>query len=104
MPLELISEVDRRKILRVLAEEPKTVKDKEVAEALRKSYSINLKYRKSVFKALERLVEADLAEILINRCFHIILYLPWVVHPNFGYCILGIGHYIPFLLFRKLLL
>ena len=50
----------RRKILRILTEEPKTVK--EVAEALRKSYSINLKYRESVFKALERLVEADLVE------------------------------------------
>ena len=50
----------RRKILRILAEEPKTIK--EMAEALRKSYSINLKYRESVFKALERLVEADLVE------------------------------------------
>ncbi|MHC1611346.1 MAG: ArsR/SmtB family transcription factor [Candidatus Methanospirareceae archaeon] len=50
----------RRKILKILAEEPKTVK--EVVEALRKSYSINLKYRESVFKALERLVEADLVE------------------------------------------
>ncbi|RLG33908.1 hypothetical protein DRN97_03855 [Methanosarcinales archaeon] len=50
----------RRKILRILAEEPKTVK--EVAETLRKSYSINLEYRESVFKALERLVEAELVE------------------------------------------
>jgi|Deesub1362B_J571_1020462.scaffolds.fasta_scaffold00647_13 DNA-binding transcriptional ArsR family regulator len=50
----------RRKILKILSEGPKNVK--EVSIVLREQYSANIKYRESVFKALEKLVEADLVE------------------------------------------
>lgn len=50
----------RRKILKILSEGPKNVK--EISIVLREQYSANIKYRESVFKALEKLVEADLVE------------------------------------------
>jgi len=50
----------RRKILKILSEGPKNVK--EVFIVLKEQYSTNIKYRESVFKALEKLVEADLVE------------------------------------------
>jgi len=50
----------RRKILKILSEGPKNVK--EISIVLREEYSANIKYRESVFKALEKLVEADLVE------------------------------------------
>jgi len=50
----------RRKILKILSEGPKNVK--EISIALREQYSTNIKYRESVFKALEKLVEANLVE------------------------------------------
>ena len=50
----------RRKILKILSEGPKNVK--EISIVLKEQYSTNIKYRESVFKALEKLVEADLVE------------------------------------------
>lgn len=50
----------RRKILKSLSDGPKNVK--EISVLLREQHSVNIKYRESVFKALETLVEADLVE------------------------------------------
>lgn len=50
----------RREILKILAEEPRNVK--EIFQILREQKSTNIKYRESVFKAIEKLVEARLVE------------------------------------------
>jgi len=50
----------RRKILKILSEGPKNVK--EISIVLREQYSANIRYRESVYKALEKLVDADLVE------------------------------------------
>lgn len=54
----------RREALKILANEPKTVK--EVLSALReKGYAI--KYRETVYRILERLVDASLVEKYYDR-------------------------------------
>lgn len=50
----------RRKILKILSNGPKNVK--EISKLLREEYNVNIRYRESVFKALEKLVEADIVE------------------------------------------
>jgi len=57
--IEVLSQESAREILRILGDEIKTVKD--VFEEMQKS-SHPLKYRESVFKSLERMVEAGLVE------------------------------------------
>jgi len=57
--IEVLSQESSREILRVLGEETKTVK--EVFEEMQNSSS-SLKYRESVYKALERLTEVHLVE------------------------------------------
>lgn len=57
--IEVLSQKSSREILRILGDETKTVK--EVFEEIQSSSS-SLKYRESVYKALERLTEVDLVE------------------------------------------
>lgn len=58
--IKALNSKTRREILKILAKEPKTVK--EVHKILKSNINIDLKYRESVFKALEKLVDADLVE------------------------------------------
>jgi len=58
--VKALSSRTRRKILKILSDDSKNVK--EISIELREQYSTNLKYRESVFKALEKLVEANLVE------------------------------------------
>jgi len=57
--IEVLSQESAREILRILGDETKTVKN--VFEEMQKS-SHSLKYRESVFKSLERMVEVGLVE------------------------------------------
>ncbi len=58
--IKALNSKTRRKILKILSTGPKNVK--EISRILTEEYSVNIKYRESVFKALEKLVEADLVE------------------------------------------
>jgi len=58
--IKALNSKTRRKILKILSTGPKNVK--EISKILTEEYSVNIKYRESVFKALEKLVEADLVE------------------------------------------
>jgi len=57
--IEVLSQESAREILRILDDESKSVK--EVFEEMKNSSS-SLKYRESVFKSLERMVETGLVE------------------------------------------
>ena len=50
----------RREIIRILGDEPKTVK--EVFQEIKKISKINVKYRESIYRSLEKLVDAGLVE------------------------------------------
>jgi len=71
--IEVLSQESAREILRILDDESKSVK--EVFEEMKNSPS-SLKYRESVFKSLERMVEAGLVEKIKeeNRVRYLSLY------------------------------
>jgi len=64
----------RREILKILAKEPKTVL--EVLEELKKK-KVDIKYRETVYRALEKLFDAELLEKYYDKekglCYKLLL-------------------------------